>query len=59
MGKKVLSHKIEDRKWWTNPAFVRELDRRYDDLESGRDKGVTLEELQISIERHKQYRRGK
>ncbi|PQJ11224.1 hypothetical protein CJD36_005305 [Flavipsychrobacter stenotrophus] len=57
MNKKVVAPKIEDRKWWTNPAFVRELDRRHDDLESGGDKGLTLEELKISIELHKQKRR--
>ena len=42
------AHKIDE--WWNNTAFIEELDRRYEALESGEDKGVTVEQLQTSIE---------
>ncbi len=45
--------------WWNDDQFVRELDSRYEALESGADKGLTLEQLKVSIENHKQKKRGK
>ena len=43
--------------WWNDDQFVRELDSRYEALESGADKGLTLEQLKISIESHKRKKR--
>ena len=36
--------------WWEDKEFIAELDRRHKAMESGEDKGVTLEQLQASIE---------
>ena len=45
--------------WWNDKDFIAELDRRYDAMESGEDKGVSLEELEISIEKIRLERYGK
>jgi hypothetical protein len=42
-----------ENEWWKDKQFVAELDRRYKDMESGKDKGVTLEQLNVSIEKRK------
>jgi hypothetical protein len=45
--------------WWNDRQFVKELDRRYKAMESGEDEGVTLEELESSIEAIRLKRYGK
>jgi hypothetical protein len=40
---------IEDEKsgryeWWKDGDLMKELDRRYNDLKSGKDKGMSLDE---------------
>jgi 3-phenylpropionate/cinnamic acid dioxygenase small subunit len=37
--------------WWKDEQFMDELDRRDQALESGEDKGVTLEEMMASIDK--------
>ncbi|MEO6404493.1 MAG: addiction module protein [Ferruginibacter sp.] len=34
---------------WDDPEFVKEMDRRKEDLESGKDKGIPWEEVQKEI----------
>lgn len=34
---------------WDDPEFVKEMDRRMEDLESGKDKGIPWEEVQEEI----------
>ncbi len=43
--------------WWQNKQFTTELDKRYQALESGSDKGFTVEQLEqfISKLRLKKY----
>lgn len=36
----------EEYAWWEDKDFVKELDRRTADLESGKVKGVTLDKLE-------------
>jgi hypothetical protein len=48
-----------NREWWKDKQFVAELDRRYAAMESGEDKGVTLEELEFSIEKLRVKKYGK
>ncbi|MCW3120662.1 MAG: hypothetical protein JWQ38_154 [Flavipsychrobacter sp.] len=45
--------------WWDDADFVKELDNRYDAMESGEDKGVTVDELKSSIENARQKKYGK
>jgi len=47
----ILEIDRSSNEWWKDKEFVAELDRRYEALESGEDKGVTMEELKISIEK--------
>ena len=34
---------------WDDPEFVKEMDRRMEDLETGKDKGVSWEEVQKEV----------
>ncbi len=45
--------------WWNDKEFIAELDSRYDAMESGEDKGVSLEEFESSIEKLRIERYGK
>ncbi len=46
----LLENEIEEtREWWKNKQFITELDRRYQALERGSDKGYTIEQLEASI----------
>lgn len=35
--------------WWNDERFIAELDKRSSDLKSGKDKGVTWEELKKEL----------
>ena len=53
----LLESEIEHaNEWWKNKEFVAELDRRYEAMESGEDKGVTMEQLDASIQASAQRR---
>ncbi len=53
----LLESEIEHaNEWWKNKEFVAELDRRYEAMESGEDKGVTMEQLDASIQAAAQRR---
>ena len=45
--------------WWKDKEFVARLDKEHKAMESGEDKGVTLEELKLSIEKIRIERDGK
>ncbi len=46
----LLQNDIDNTlEWWKDKAFIAELDRRYQSLENGTDKGYTLDELETSI----------
>jgi len=46
----LLEGKIEEtHEWWKDKSFVEELDKRYEALENGSDKGFAIEELKESI----------
>lgn len=56
----LLEAEIEQtNEWWKDKVFTTELDRRYDALENGKDKGFTISQLESSIEklRSKKYGR--
>lgn len=41
----ILKEEVEESyEWWNDEELIIELDRRSDDLKSGKDPGVTLEE---------------
>jgi hypothetical protein len=46
----LLQDEIEQTmEWWKDKAFTVELDRRYQFLENGTDKGYTPDELETSV----------
>lgn len=56
----LLEGEIEEtNEWWKDKGFVDELDRRYEALENGSDKGFTVEELKVSIDKLRIKRYGK
>jgi hypothetical protein len=56
----LLEGEIEETKeWWKDKGFVEELDRRYEALESGADKGYSIEQLQTSIDKLRKKRYGR
>jgi 3-phenylpropionate/cinnamic acid dioxygenase small subunit len=56
----LLESEIEETmEWWKNKAFVAELDQRYEALESGNDKGYSVEQLEASIDKLRKKRYGK
>jgi hypothetical protein len=56
----LLEGEIEEtNEWWKDKGFVEELDSRYEALESGRDKGFTIEQLQTSIAKLRKKRYGR
>jgi len=56
----LLEDEIEEtNEWWKDKSFVAELDHRYEALESGTDKGLTVEQLEASIDKLRKKRYGK
>jgi hypothetical protein len=48
----------QTQEWWKDKAFTAELDRRYQSLENGTDKGYTLDELDTSVIKQRKKRYG-
>jgi len=55
----ILEIDQQSNEWWNDKQFVKELDSRYEALESGEDKGVTVVQLKTSLEKHKNKKHGK
>lgn len=56
----LLENEIEETKeWWKDKQFTEELDKRYEALETGVDKGFTISELESSIEKLRMKKYGK
>ena len=49
----------EEVQWWKDNGFLNELDNRYKNWESGKEKGYTLAEINTSIEKLKEKRSAK
>ena len=45
--------------WWKDNAVVKEMDARYQSLENGSDKGLTIEQLETSIQKLRLKKYGK
>lgn len=56
----MLEDKIEQtNEWWKEKKFTNELDRRFNAIENGTDKGGTVEELDQSITKLRMKKYGK
>ena len=57
---KLLEDDIEQtNEWWKNTAFTKELDNRLEAMDSGTDKGVSIIELEKSVDLLRKKRNGK
>lgn len=50
---------VEMNEWWKDKQFAEELDSRYNALESGEDKGITLQQMETTIEKIRLNKYGK
>lgn len=56
----LLENEIEQpNEWWKDELITSELESRYDDLESGADKGYTIEQMEQTISKLHLKRYGK
>ena len=56
----LLENEIEqNNEWWKDQKFTIELDRRYDAMETGSDKGFTMEQVVQSINKLRLKENGK
>ena len=56
----LLENEIEETaEWWKDKQFVEELDERYNAMESGKDKGFSIKQLELSIDKLRKKRYGK
>lgn len=49
----------EEIAWWEDKKLVKELDRRYDAWEAGKERGYTLSEVDSVLEKAREKRRNK
>lgn len=56
----LLENEIERTvEWWKDKQVVAELDSRYNAMDSGEDKGLTIEQLQNSVDKARSKKYGK
>ena len=56
----LLENEIEQtNEWWKDKQFTQEIDSRFQGLESGSDKGVTVKQLEQSISKLRIKKYGK
>lgn len=56
----LLENEIEQtNEWWKDKQFTQELDSRYQALENGSDKGVSVEQLEQSVSKLRLKKYGK
>lgn len=42
---------LQTQAWWEDKTFTKELDKRFDAMEKGTDKGITLDGLTSAIDK--------
>jgi len=56
----MLEDEIEQtNEWWKDPQFTKELDNRLEAMELGKDKGISIEELEKSVDLLRKKHHGK
>ena len=43
----VIKTFAREEPWWDDKIYISEMDKRFAELESGKVKGITLEELEV------------
>ncbi len=44
----VVKAFAKEKTWWDNKTYIKAMDKRFVDLESGKVKGISLDELEAS-----------
>jgi hypothetical protein len=44
----VVKTFAKEKTWWDNKSYIKAMDKRFVDLESGNVKGISLDELEAS-----------
>jgi len=56
----VVKTFAQEEPWWNDKSYMSEMDRRFTELQSGKVKGITLDELEAGARlRHKNGKRKK
>jgi len=50
---------VQTNEWWKNTGFTKELDNRLEAMDSGTDKGVSINELENSVDLLRKKRNGR
>ena len=53
----VVKTFAQEETWWTDKKYIAEMDRRFAEMETGKVKGLTLDELEAGARRS--YKNGK
>lgn len=48
----VVKTFAQEDPWWNDKSYMTEMDRRFSELESGKVKGLTLDELEAGARQH-------
>ncbi len=46
---KTFAEEYQEDERWDDPAFINEIDKRFAEYESGKIKGLTLDELETKV----------
>jgi hypothetical protein len=44
---KTFAH--EEKTWWNNKTYLDEMNKRFDEMESGKIKGISLDEIETGV----------
>ena len=53
----VVKTFVQEEPWWNDKSYMNEMDRRFAELQSGKVKGITLDELEAGA--RQTYKSGK
>ena len=49
----------QEEAWWNDKSYIAEMDRRFAELQSGKVKGITLDELEVGARQSYKNRKRK
>ena len=55
----VVKTFAKEESWWNDKSYVAEMDRRFAEMESGKVKGITLDELEAGAKQSYKSRKRK
>ncbi len=55
----VVKTFAREETWWNEKEYIEEMDRRFAEMESGKEKGITLDELEAGARQSYKSRKRK